>query len=131
MRLAVRAWGGTTRYLQMRSKAGPRLYRPQQALFLRRRLREAKSLLVDSTRSVTEIAYACGFGDYKQMAVHLRRDCGQTATAFRKARRGFPDRSGVSFSKGACRARVELTVTEFRGLVGGMKIGFNHLRGKG
>lgn len=90
--------GVTTRYLQMRFKAA-RDCTPQQAL-LRRRLREAKSLLVDSTRSVTEIAYACGFGDYKQMAVHLRRDCGQTATAFRKARRGFPDRSGSASPKG-------------------------------
>ncbi|MCC5841779.1 MAG: substrate-binding domain-containing protein [Opitutales bacterium] len=77
--------GVTTRYLQMRFRASLKIS-PQQAL-LARRLREAKTLLVDSSLSVTEIAYACGFGDYKQMAVHLRRECGETASAYRKSRR--------------------------------------------
>lgn len=80
--------GVTPRYLQMRFKAAVDRT-PQQAL-LDRRLREAKALLVGSTLSVTEIAYACGFGDYKQMALHMRKDCGQTATAYRKARHPPP-----------------------------------------
>lgn len=76
--------GVTPRYLQMRFKAATG-GTPQQAL-LERRLKEAKALLRGTSLSITEVAYASGFSDYKQMALHLRRNCGLSAREYRAAK---------------------------------------------
>lgn len=73
--------GVSSRYLQQRFKKALGCS-PQQTL-LNRRLKEAKTLLRDTGLSITEVAYASGFSDYKQMAHHLRRDAGQTARQLR------------------------------------------------
>ena len=73
--------GVSRRYLEMRFKAA--LGESPQRVLLRRRLGKARELLTGTDQSITAIAYACGFSDYKHMAQHLQKEWGQTAREIR------------------------------------------------
>ncbi|MCC5808270.1 MAG: substrate-binding domain-containing protein [Opitutales bacterium] len=76
--------GVSRRYLEMRFKS-VLAESPQQTL-LRRRLREARKRLTTSDESIADVAYACGFSDYKQMALHIRKEWGVSAREIRASR---------------------------------------------
>lgn len=50
------------------------------------RITKAQSLLSSSKKTVTEIAYECGFGSSQYFSDVLRRSIGQTPTGFRNGR---------------------------------------------
>jgi AraC-like DNA-binding protein len=60
---------------------------PHQYL-VRSRLRHAATLLADDTRSVTEIAYAVGFGDLSNFVRTFGRAAGMSPGKFRRAAKG-------------------------------------------
>jgi len=60
---------------------------PHQYL-VRARLRRAARLLAGDARSITDIAYAVGFGDLSNFVRTFRRAAGVSPSAFRKAARG-------------------------------------------
>jgi AraC-like DNA-binding protein len=60
---------------------------PHQYL-LRSRLRRAARLLADGGRSITDVAYDCGFGDLSNFVRTFRRAAGVSPRGFRKAARG-------------------------------------------
>jgi len=49
-------------------------------------IEEAKRLLVDSGRSITEIALDCGFSDAQHFATAFHKNAGMTPSAFRRSR---------------------------------------------
>lgn len=51
------------------------------------RLAEARALLSDPERAVTEVGYVCGFADTAHFSRRFKRALGQTPTAWRAARR--------------------------------------------
>lgn len=58
------------------------------AELLRLRVERAKQLLVETTRTLGEIAPACGMHDARRLAVLFRQRTGTTPTAFRERYRG-------------------------------------------
>jgi AraC family transcriptional regulator len=59
---------------------------PPHRWLMRRRLDRARDLLANSSRSVTEIAHACGFASSQHMATLFRRQTGQTPSEHRRQR---------------------------------------------
>jgi AraC family transcriptional regulator len=55
-----------------------------------RRLERAKTLLVESVRSVTEIGLALGFRETSSFTTAFRKATGQTPTAYRRSLAGIP-----------------------------------------
>lgn len=59
---------------------------PPHRWLLQRRIERAKELLVDTRASVTEIAYAVGFGSSAHFATAFKKKVGSTPSAYRRAR---------------------------------------------
>jgi len=51
----------------------------------RRRVEQAKSLLQHTTRTISDIALSCGFGDQSHFSNAFRRLCGVTPARYRSA----------------------------------------------
>jgi AraC family transcriptional regulator len=64
------------------------------AFVLRRRLDLAARLMLESKKSLTDIALCCGFTDQAHLCHHFRRSMGQSPAAWRRAR-SMPGRQRI------------------------------------
>ena len=60
------------------------------AIWREMRLQHARWRLLNSSRSITEIAYECGFSDCAHLVRWFKREFGETPQEFRRARIGLP-----------------------------------------
>jgi AraC family transcriptional regulator len=69
---------------------------------LRRRLELAARLMLEGTKSQTDIALSCGFTDQAHLCNHFRRLMGETPAAWRRARVVSRYEGGMSRDHSAC-----------------------------